>query len=97
MLIAKKELILPAKLETAARLMFSNPDYIAFGNSVSIARRCQVSTSTLSRLAPRLGFRSFKEMQNCFRKDILDRKGSGNGLTKQRLDCQSLKLRFTSP
>ncbi|MEI9400808.1 MurR/RpiR family transcriptional regulator [Mesorhizobium argentiipisi] len=81
-MIAKKELILPAKLESAARLMFSNPDDVAFENSVSISRRCNVSTTTLSRLAPRLGFSSFKEMQNCFRNDILDRKGSGNRANK---------------
>src|SRR5207245_2783895 len=74
MLIAKRELILPAKLETVARVMFAEPDYVAFENSACIARRCNVSTTTLSRLAPRLGFRSFKEMQNCFRNHILDRK-----------------------
>ncbi|TPK86380.1 MurR/RpiR family transcriptional regulator [Mesorhizobium sp. B2-4-17] len=74
MLIAKRKLILPTKLETVARMMFAEPDYVAFEKSASIARRCNVSTTTLSRLVPRLGFRSFKEMQNCFRNHILDRK-----------------------
>ncbi|ESW94215.1 MurR/RpiR family transcriptional regulator [Mesorhizobium sp. M0902] len=74
MLIAKKELVLPTKLETVARVMFAQPDYVAFENAAAIARRCGVSPTTLSRLAPRLGFRSFKEMQNCFRNCILNRK-----------------------
>jgi DNA-binding MurR/RpiR family transcriptional regulator len=73
MQIAKRELVLPARLETVARVMFSEPDYVAIENSASIARRCNVPATTLSRLAPRLGFRSFKEMQTCFRNHILDR------------------------
>jgi DNA-binding MurR/RpiR family transcriptional regulator len=72
-LVAKRDLILPAKSEAVARVIFAEPDYVAFENAAVIARRCHVSPATVSRLASRLGFGSFEEMQSCFRNHILHR------------------------
>ncbi|MER9868630.1 MurR/RpiR family transcriptional regulator [Mesorhizobium sp. M0136] len=72
-LIAKRELTLPEKSEAVARVIFAEPDYVAFENAAAIARRCHVSPATVSRLASRLGFGSFVEMQSCFRNHILHR------------------------
>jgi DNA-binding MurR/RpiR family transcriptional regulator len=65
--VAKRRLILPVKLESVARVLFAEPHVAA----ATIARRCRVSPNTVSRLAPRLGFTSFKDMQNFFRDHLV--------------------------
>lgn len=47
-----------------------NPEVIAFGTLRSVAHACDVSETTITRLASHSGYSSFKEMQGAFRQHL---------------------------
>ncbi len=70
-LIVQRRITYPASLERAMRLLLSNPDVVAFGTLRSVAHSCEVSGTTISRLARHSGYSSFKEMKEAFRKHVV--------------------------
>lgn len=50
-----------------AKLAAEHPDVFAFESSMQIARRCQISQTTVVRFAHHLGFDGFSQMKRAFR------------------------------
>ncbi|AYG57543.1 MurR/RpiR family transcriptional regulator [Rhizobium jaguaris] len=66
-MIVKRQLQFPERLELVMRVLFHRPDIIAFGTVASVASFCDVSNTTVVRLAKCCGYRSYTEMRNAFR------------------------------
>jgi DNA-binding MurR/RpiR family transcriptional regulator len=66
-LIARRQIILPESLEKVARYALEHPEVFAFDSAKSIARRCAVSPTTVSRLPALLGMETFDELRKLFR------------------------------
>lgn len=71
-LIKKKYNNLSVTQKKAADYIFNNPEKAAFNTAVQIGIDAGVSDSTVIRLSYALGFRSFSEMQEMLRKQIMD-------------------------
>ena len=67
-LIVKREIPLRGRAAQVLRFAIENPLDIALGTTVSISQKCQVSVATVVRLVTRLGFHSFAEFRELFRK-----------------------------
>jgi len=50
-----------------AKLAAEHPDVFAFESGMQIARRCQISQTTVVRFAHHLGFGAFSQMKEAFR------------------------------
>jgi DNA-binding MurR/RpiR family transcriptional regulator len=74
---------MPKRLAQAAGFALAHPDDVAFGTAASIAKAAEVQPSTLVRLAHRLGYDGFSELQSVFRAQ-LKRRASSYG---ERLDA----------
>ncbi|QKK26926.1 MurR/RpiR family transcriptional regulator [Rhizobium hidalgonense] len=70
-LIVERRITYPASLQQAMRLLLGNPGVIAFGTLRSVAQTCNVSETTIARLASHSGYSSFKEMQGAFRQHLV--------------------------
>lgn len=59
--------------EPLATLAAGHPDVFAFGSGAQIARRCQVSQTSVVRFAHHLGFGGFLQMKQTFRLALKNR------------------------
>ena len=57
-------------MQKVLRLVLMHPDLIAFGTVRAVADTCQVSPSTVVRVARHLGFRDFRALRNLFRNHV---------------------------
>jgi len=62
-LIAKRHIVFPDSLERVARQIIERPELMAFESAAAIARHCEVSQTTVHRLAQHIGFRTFREFR----------------------------------
>ncbi len=69
MLLGSRE-TLPPRLIQVAAFALENPDEMALGTAASIAAQAAVQPSTLIRLAKRLGYSGFSDLQNVFRSEL---------------------------
>jgi DNA-binding MurR/RpiR family transcriptional regulator len=69
-LIASDLISFPRRLESVLRFALEHPEEVAFGTTVSVAKRCAVSHSTVVRLATTLGFDEFWQFRECFRAEV---------------------------
>ncbi len=69
-LLVETRQTLPPRLIQAAAFALENPDEIALGTAASVAAQASVQPSTLIRLAKRLGYSGFSEMQDVFRAEL---------------------------
>lgn len=74
-MIAKRQLLAPLKLQRVLEYVFENPADVAFSNTRSLARNCDVSNSTVVRTAKALGFDDFKGFRDLFRRELRQRRG----------------------
>ncbi|MDK1377863.1 MULTISPECIES: MurR/RpiR family transcriptional regulator [unclassified Sinorhizobium] len=70
--IAKRQIIFPGTLERVAREVIDRPEAAAFETAAMIARRCNVSASTVQRLARHLGLRTFADLKAVLREYVRD-------------------------
>jgi DNA-binding MurR/RpiR family transcriptional regulator len=87
-LIVERRITYPACLQRAMRLLLGNPEVIAFGTLRSVAHACDVSETTITRLASHSGYSSFEEMQGAFRQHLLVLAGTNDLLIQQRGSIQ---------
>jgi DNA-binding MurR/RpiR family transcriptional regulator len=64
---------LPRRLAQIAAFALEQPDEIALGTAVSIARRADVQPSTLIRFAQAMGYEGFSDLQSVFRERLRER------------------------
>ncbi|WP_352943509.1 hypothetical protein [Mesorhizobium sp. M1050] len=69
-MIVATRLSLPEQQERVARTALAHPEIVAFGTAQSLADRCEVSPSTVVRVATALGFDNFREFRQVFRQHI---------------------------
>ncbi|MGV2077260.1 MurR/RpiR family transcriptional regulator [Rhizobium sp. 16-545-1B] len=70
------------------RLLLDHPEIVAFGTLQSVAQRCGVSGTTVTRLASRSGYSGFKEMQAAFRQHLVSLAGTRDPLADNRRSVQ---------
>jgi hypothetical protein len=73
--IARRELTFPKAIEQVARKALARPEIIALDSLSTIAQRCGVGTSTVSRLPRYFGFASFTEMRKFFQNAVVTARG----------------------
>lgn len=71
--IAKRQITFPDTLERVAREIIDRPETAVFESAATIAKRCNVSVTTVQRLARHLGLRTFAELKAILRDHIRDR------------------------
>ena len=64
---------LPSKMADAARFALDNPDFIALNSMRSAAKKCNVTSPTMLRLAHKMGFESYIEFKAMFQNDVIDK------------------------
>ncbi len=64
---------LPKRLAQIAAFALEQPDEIALGTAVSIAKRADVQPSTLIRFAQAMGYEGFSDLQSVFRERLRER------------------------
>ena len=64
---------LPKRLAQIAAFALEQPDEIALGTAVSIAKRAGVQPSTLIRFAQAMGYEGFTDLQSVFRERLRER------------------------
>ena len=74
-MIAKRQLLVPLKLQRVLEYVLENPADVAFFNTRNLARNCDVSNSTVVRTAKTLGFDDFKGFRELFRRELRQRRG----------------------
>ena len=74
-MIVSRTVVPSAYMEKALRLMLAYPELVAFGTTRTIADACEVSPSTVVRLAQRFGFENFRGMQRVFQEHLRHRAG----------------------
>jgi len=62
-LIAKRHIVFPDSLERVARQIIERPEMMAFESAAAIARHCEVSQTTVHRLARHVGFATLREFR----------------------------------
>ncbi|OHV72769.1 transcriptional regulator [Ensifer sp. LCM 4579] len=65
-LIAKRRIVLPERLECVVREVLREPEIVAFGSAATIARKCQVSETTVLRLPGYFGLKTFADLRRLF-------------------------------
>ncbi|WP_046119662.1 MurR/RpiR family transcriptional regulator [Ensifer aridi] len=70
--IAQRQITFPGTLERVAREVIDRPKTAAFESAATIARRCNVSVSTVQRLARHLGLRTFTDLKTILQEHIRD-------------------------
>ena len=73
-MIAKRQIHVPLKLQRVLEYMLENPADVAFSNTRNLARKCDVSNSTVVRAAKALGFDDFKGFRELFRRELRQRR-----------------------
>ena len=66
-MIVNREVVLSSRMESVMRSVFTQPALTAFGTTRSVAGSCDVSASTVQRLAACLGLESFRDLRSLFR------------------------------
>ncbi|MFK0690172.1 transcriptional regulator [Mesorhizobium sp. IMUNJ 23033] len=61
-----------------ARQILEKPEIAAFDSTSVVACRCQVGTSTVSRLARHLGFANYRELRRVFQDHLRTRSQTSN-------------------
>lgn len=74
-MIAKRQILVPLKLQRVLEYVLENPADLAFSNTRNLARNCDVSNSTVVRTAKALGFDDFKGFRGLFIRELRQRKG----------------------
>jgi DNA-binding MurR/RpiR family transcriptional regulator len=69
-LVASGELEFSEGFRRILETGFKYPDAIAFGNTVSIASKCNISASTVTRMIKLLGFASFRDFRKIYRNHL---------------------------
>ncbi|MDQ0561544.1 DNA-binding MurR/RpiR family transcriptional regulator [Rhizobium mesoamericanum] len=87
-LIVQRRVTYPASLQQAMRLLLGNPGVISFGTLRSVAHACNVSETSITRLASHSGYSSFKEMQGAFRQHLVALAASHFPVVQQRGSLQ---------
>ena len=72
-MIANRQIQVPLKLQRVLEHVLANPAEVAFSNSRNLARNCDVSISTVTRVAEALGFDGFKGFRELFRRELKQR------------------------
>ena len=73
-MIAKRQILVPVKLQRVLEYVLENPADVAFSNTRNLARNCDVSNSTVVRTAKALGFDDFKGFRELFRRELRQRR-----------------------
>lgn len=76
-LIAKRRIVLPERLECVARQVLTEPELVAFGSAAMIARKCNVSETTVLRLPKHFGLQAFKDLKHLFQSHLRDAASKG--------------------
>ncbi|WHO76028.1 MurR/RpiR family transcriptional regulator [Rhizobium sp. BT03] len=71
--IAKKRIRLPRQLEQVARQMLAQPELIAFESAAAVAKKCNVSQTTVMRLGSHLGIGSYRSLKKLCASHIRER------------------------
>ncbi|APO79564.1 RpiR family transcriptional regulator protein (plasmid) [Rhizobium etli 8C-3] len=66
-LIAKRHIVFSNSVERVAKQIIERPEMIAFESAAAIARNCEVSQTTVHRLAHHIGFRTLREFRAMIR------------------------------
>ena len=74
-MIAKRQILVPVKLQRVLEYVLENPADVAFSNTRNLARNCDVSNFTVVRTAKALGFDDFKGFRELFRRELRQRRG----------------------
>ncbi|RFB81952.1 transcriptional regulator [Rhizobium leguminosarum bv. trifolii] len=69
-LIARRQIVFPDRLEQVARQVIERPEMVAFESAAEIARICEVSQTTVLRLAQHCGLRTFAELRSMMRNHL---------------------------
>ena len=69
-MIAKRQIHVSAKMQRVFLNFFEHPDDVAFESITSLARSCNVSISTVYRVAVSSGFEQFEKFRDLFRSDL---------------------------
>lgn len=71
-LIAKRGIVFPGRLERVARQVLTEPELVAFGSAAMIARKCDVSETTVLRLPKHVGLQTFTDLKRLFQDHLRD-------------------------
>jgi len=69
-LIAKRQIVFPTGMEQVAKRILERPEMVAFESAAAIARKCEVSQTTVHRLAQHIGFRTLCEFRAMIRNHL---------------------------
>ncbi|MBX5193994.1 MurR/RpiR family transcriptional regulator [Rhizobium sp. NZLR10] len=69
-LIARRQIVFPDRLEQVARQVIGRPEMVAFESAAEIARICEVSQTTVLRLAQHCGLQTFAELRSMMRNHV---------------------------
>ena len=69
-MIAKRQIRVSAKMQRVLLHFFEHPDDVTFESIRSLALSCNVSISTVYRIAVAAGFKKFKEFRDLFRREL---------------------------
>lgn len=72
-MIACRQILATAKIQRVLEHVLENPADVAFANTRSLARCCDVSITTVGRAARAAGFEEFKEFRELFRRELKQR------------------------
>jgi DNA-binding MurR/RpiR family transcriptional regulator len=70
--IARRQITFPSTLERVAREVIDRPETVVFESAATLARRCNVSATTVQRLARHLGLRTFTDLKAVLREHVRD-------------------------
>jgi len=76
-LIAKRDIVFPERLECVARQILKEPELVAFGSATMIARKCNVSETTVLRLPKHVGLQTFTDLKHLFQNHLRDTTSRG--------------------
>lgn len=68
--IARRQITFPGSLERVAREVIDRPETAVFESAAMIAKRCNVSVTTVQRLARHLGLRTFADLKAALRAHV---------------------------
>ncbi|NEJ72866.1 MurR/RpiR family transcriptional regulator [Rhizobium phaseoli] len=69
-LIARRQIVFPDRLEQVARQVIERPEMVAFESAAKIARICDVSQTTVLRLAQHCGLQTFADLRSMMRNHV---------------------------
>ena len=75
-MIAKRQVHVSAKMQRVLLHFFEHPDDVTFESIRSLALSCNVSISTVYRIAVAAGFEEFEKFRELFRRELKQRQNT---------------------